>query len=115
MDTSDTTHDVSPPSAFEAWAIVDLFGHQQLAGRVSEQQVAGVMFVRVDVPAVGALPAHSRLFSPKAIYGITPTTEEIARAVAHQKRSDPVTALALPAPARGSDQWAAEDDGDDEL
>lgn len=32
---------------FEEWAIIDLFGHQKIAGRISEQQIGGSSFVHV--------------------------------------------------------------------
>ena len=35
---------------FEEWAVLELFGHQRLAGLVSEVQIGGASFVRVDVP-----------------------------------------------------------------
>jgi hypothetical protein len=36
------------PETFEEWALLELFGHQRLAGRVTEQQLGGASFVRVD-------------------------------------------------------------------
>ncbi|MDD2657785.1 MAG: hypothetical protein PHD04_03970 [Candidatus Pacebacteria bacterium] len=44
---------------FDEWAIIDLFGHQKIAGRVSEQQIGGASFVRVDVPLE---PPFTKLF-----------------------------------------------------
>ncbi len=38
---------------FEQFAIVELFGHQIIAGLVSEQVIGGQGFVRVDVPTIG--------------------------------------------------------------
>jgi hypothetical protein len=35
---------------FHSWAIVELFGHNQLAGLVTEQTIAGQSFIRIDVP-----------------------------------------------------------------
>lgn len=63
-----------------SWAIVEVKGFAQFAGYVSETQLAGAGFIRVDVPAVGPNnPAFTKLFEPKAIHCITPTDEESAR------------------------------------
>jgi hypothetical protein len=66
---------------FDQWALVELFGHNKIAGRVSECNVAGGAFIRVDVPANDerGVPAFSRLFHPNAIYGITPMDEAAVR------------------------------------
>lgn len=70
----------SAPS-FDQWCVVELFGHQQLAGKVTEQVIAGTGFLRVDVPrADGSFV--TRLQNPKSVYGIRPCTEEVARAAA---------------------------------
>jgi hypothetical protein len=65
-------------SKFEAWAIVELFGRQIVAGRVSEQLIAGQGFVRVSVPAIDGQEAYTKLYGPNAIYCITPTDEATA-------------------------------------
>jgi len=65
--------------AFECWAIVEVMGHRQFAGFVSEQAIGGSSFVRVDVPAVDAdgeqLPAFTKLLGAGSIYAISPCTE----------------------------------------
>ena len=38
--------------SFDKWAIVELMGHRKLAGRATEQVVAGQAFLRIDVPEV---------------------------------------------------------------
>jgi len=102
---------------FDQWAIVELFGHQRIAGRVTEQAIGGQTFVRVDVPEqerpqIGTLPAYTRLFGPGAIYCINPVDEATARAAVGQCFAEPVSAFQagkLLAGARGDD-----DDDDDE-
>ena len=45
------------PNGF--WAIVEIFGHQRIAGFLSEQTIGGQSFVRVDVPDLpGDTPEH---------------------------------------------------------
>lgn len=75
---------------FDQWAIVELFGHQRIAGHVSEQVVAGQGFVRVDVPAAPNRDGFTRLFGTGAIYSIIPTTEAIATAFAGQIVEAPI-------------------------
>jgi hypothetical protein len=64
---------------FETWAIIELFGHNQIAGKCSEQNIAGANMLRVDVPENGTQPAFTRFLGSGAIYAINPVTEEIAR------------------------------------
>lgn len=80
-------------SKFEEWALLELFGHQRLAGMVSEIQLGGASFVRVDVPADSkSAPAKlTRMYNPSAIYSITPVTEETARMLAKNISGEPVT------------------------
>lgn len=75
---------------FEEWAIIDLFGHQKIAGKVSEQQVGGCAFVRVDVPKTDKQAPFTRLFGAGAIYAITITDEETAKAAATYYEPEPM-------------------------
>jgi len=67
---------------FEIWALVELLGRQRIAGKVSEQVIAGAGFIRVDVPETPGRPAHTRYYNPSAIYGMTPTDEATASRLA---------------------------------
>ena len=84
---------------FDEWALVELFGHQKIVGKVTETSMAGGAFLRVDVPA---LPPDgqpcTRFFSPGAIYSINPVTEEVARGLLTQSRfrNEPVSRFDLP-------------------
>ncbi|MCC6192080.1 MAG: hypothetical protein IT318_23875 [Anaerolineales bacterium] len=82
---------------FRSWAIVEIFGHERLAGEVSEQTIAGAGFIRVDVPAVDGAPAFTRFYGDKAIYSITPVDEQTARRAALAMRARPVTVYLAPA------------------
>jgi len=81
--------------AFEAWGLLELFGHQKLAGKLTEQTIGGCHFIRIDVPCCGDQVAYTRFFTQGAIYSMTPTTEDIARRMADRLRAAPVQAYQL--------------------
>ena len=76
---------------FEEWAIVGLMGHQRIAGMCREVTIAGVGFLRVDVPEIEGEQAFSRIFGPSAVYSIDPVTEITAYAVAKGLKLSPVS------------------------
>lgn len=81
---------------FDSWAIVEVFGHQKFAGRVTEQAIGGASFVRVDVPEVDSSPAFTKLFGASAIYSITPVTEDLARKAVRACHSEPISVYIPP-------------------
>lgn len=81
---------------FDAWGFVEIFGHQRLAGRISEQAIGGCGFVRIDVPAVGDAQAYTKLYGQAAIFSMTITTEEVARALASGINSKPISTYDIP-------------------
>jgi hypothetical protein len=80
------------PEIFDAWAVVHLFGRHTVAGKVTEQKLAGRDFLRVDVPQVDGHQARTIFYNPEAVYDLEPTDEEAARmaAAAHQP-AEPVS------------------------
>lgn len=76
---------------FQQWAIVELFGHQRIAGLITEQTIGGCQFVRVDVPAVGGASAFTKLYGNGAIYAITFVDRDIALAALEKMRVKPIT------------------------
>ncbi len=64
----------------EGWAILDLYGHNHLAGHVSTCLVGTSALFRVDVPEEPDLPGYTRFVGPGAIYSMTMVSEEVARA-----------------------------------
>lgn len=96
---------MQPENKFEEWCVLELFGHQRLAGKVTEAQIGGASFVRIDVPDVPAtqareyvsarpaIPGFTKFYGPGAIYAMSPTTEEVARAVAAQIHAVPIDAF----------------------
>lgn len=75
--------------------VLELFGHQRIAGYISEHNFAGASFVRVDVPEVGTTPAFSKMFHPNAVYAFNPVDVETMMFVAEQCRIKPLTAFDL--------------------
>jgi hypothetical protein len=75
---------------FELWAIVELMGHQKIAGYISEQSIAGTNMLRVDVPETEKAPKFTRFVGGSGIYAINPCTEEIARMIAGNLQVKPV-------------------------
>jgi hypothetical protein len=98
---------------FEAWSIVELFGHQKIAGLVTEAVIGGCSLLRVDVPAVGEQPAYTRYFGQGAIYSLTPVSQEIARSALEYIRPRPVQAYMLPHTVSPVADDEAFDDGGD--
>jgi hypothetical protein len=105
--------------AFEGWAIVELMGHRRLAGMVTEAQIAGHAFIRLDVPAptigIGDDPEDgvrtdaTQFYSPAAVYCITPTSLETALKVAAMARPAPATRWELDPAAQHRGPWPADD------
>jgi hypothetical protein len=77
---------------FDLWCLVELFGHTRIAGRCTEQNVAGTNMLRVDVPATANRPSFTRFLSSGAIYAINPVSEEVARQIAGNLEIAPVSA-----------------------
>jgi hypothetical protein len=111
-------HSTMTEKTFDSWAIVELFGHSKIAGRVTEQQIAGGTFLRVDVPDLDGQAAFTRFYGAGAIYSITPLDEAMARRVAGALSPRPVTVYGVALPERGLPPPEGEDrqewDDDDE-
>ena len=79
---------------FDFWCMVELFGHTRIAGKCTEQNVAGTNMLRVDVPDTSKRPAFTRFLSSSAIYAINPVSEEVGRQLAENLSASPVTVSA---------------------
>jgi len=82
--------DTQNDNKFEQFCIVELFGHNKIAGKVTEQVIGGQSFIRVDVPKTSKRDGFTRFFGNGAIYSITPVSEEIANLAAEQIWTEPV-------------------------
>ena len=76
-------------SQFKTWAIVKVMGHVEYAGFVTAQTIAGSAMLRVDVPEVKDRAAFAKYLTTSALYGITPCSEETARASPERIRTIP--------------------------
>lgn len=94
-----TTNDQDTPQGFDGWAILELMGHVRLAGRVTEESHFGAALGRIDIPTASGDSYTTQYFGGSSIYRLTPTTEEIARAIAAQNQPQPVRSWELPKPA----------------
>ena len=94
--------------------IVELFGHQRIAGKVSEESVGGQSFVRVDVPEVEDQKAFTKLYGANAIYAITPVSEETMLRAVRAFQAVPIEAYHLSIPTRAAIAAPVHDDDDDD-
>src|SRR5258708_183875 len=61
------------------FVILELFGHRQRAGWLSEEEIAGAGFLRLDIPQTGDPPMRTEWYATAAVYAIHPSTEEEVR------------------------------------
>ena len=76
---------------FESWAIIELFGHSQIAGKVTEAVIGGCSFLRVDVPECDGQPAFTKYLGSGAIYSMTPCGEQVAKAALKEIQPAPIS------------------------
>ena len=83
---------------FDQWALVELYGHNRIVGKVKEASIGGCSFVRVDVPEIGDKKGFTRYFGNNAIYSISPLEKEIAMKLLNSCQPEPVKPYELVAP-----------------
>lgn len=83
-------------ASLDTWAIVEMFGHKRIAGKVSEHVLGSAVLIRVDVPEtivqrrggvpgeMTTSPAFTKLLGPSSIYCLTPCSEDVARRAAQE-------------------------------
>lgn len=81
---------MSTENKFEQWCIVELFGHSRIAGKCTEENIAGTNMLRVDVPETKSQPAFTRYFGSGAIYAINPVDEKTATIAAQSLEVAPI-------------------------
>jgi hypothetical protein len=88
-------------------------GHRRLGGYLREQEIAGHSFLRIDIP--GPSGDTTQFYQPAAVYGITPTTEAIARGLAQSQQPEPVHRWELPPARAEAEEYDTDHDDPDEL
>ena len=92
--------------SFGEWVLLELMGHRRLAGYLTEQELAGQGFLRLEIPGETRYDAKgeehgsggaTQYYSPSAVYAIHPIAEDLARQLATKMRPEPVTRWDLPA------------------
>lgn len=128
---------------FEGWAVIEMFGHQKIAGFVTTESYGQAALFRVDVPELPeretvtrrgeysstqylpagskvkrpAEPPYSKLIGPGAVYAINPCTEETVRQYIEANRKLPLIPLEIATEIRrlvAPDGDDASDDYDDD-
>lgn len=79
----------TPP--LDTWAVVELFGHQKIAGKLSEVNIGANVMIKVMVPKTDYHPEYDRLFNPSAIYAINPMEESLVVRYAETLKVAPIT------------------------
>lgn len=107
--STETTQD-----PFDEWAIVELMGHLRLAGHLTEQQIAGGHFLRLDIHKEAGPAVITQLIPPPPggpVYRITITTEAVARKIGARSVPEPVARWELE-PSRSAGGAGGYDGGD---
>ena len=78
--------------AFDQWCVIELFGHNKIAGRVTEETIGGCAFLRVDVPdETGETTAFTKYFGQGAVYAMNVTDKtEVLKVVGYLYPKPPV-------------------------
>jgi hypothetical protein len=93
------------PAELKAWALVELFGHQRIVGKVTVDPVDFPGMVRVDVPDLlknGTVerPGFTRYFGRSALYSVTPISEDSVRELLPHVNGHPSRPLSI-----GISEW----------
>lgn len=62
---------------FRQWVLLELMGHRRVAGFLTEEEIGGQSFLRIDV-RYKKEHFGTQYYHPNAIYSITPTDETTA-------------------------------------
>lgn len=78
MENEETNPPVAEERVPGKWEFVEIMGHQQLAGYVTEVVRFGAPCLQIEVPALDGRPAFVRRFSASALFSETEISEQVA-------------------------------------
>lgn len=115
MTEGETETKEAAESAYQGWAIVELMGHRQTAGKVAEVVLAGATMLRVDSPGPDGEMIATQFYGGAAIYCMTPCEEATAKRLLADRPHNlpPAVRLVLPEPTVGRIEHRDEDDYED--
>lgn len=93
--TAEEDHSVEDKEQKEMWALIELFGHQRIAGKVTQCELGAGALIRVDVPAIGDRAPLTKFYNVKAIYGITPVDQATCERMAKDIRAEPISEYSI--------------------
>lgn len=82
---TETATEARQPREF-GWVMLELMGHRQRIGQAREEEIAGGLMLRIDIPTEGEDYA-TEYYGSSSIYSIRPISEEVARS--HWQARDP--------------------------
>lgn len=117
----------------DCWAIIELFGHSRIAGKVRAENFGSACMIRVDVPTVRKqrkkydydkqqyivigefeIEGFTKYVGVGSIYALTPVTQELATAAAREISAEPVSLFGAESVRRLSNALPASDDADEQ-
>jgi hypothetical protein len=115
---------IPPPTPAEkdtdelhGFVLLELFGHLRIVGMLSQKAVGSEVLLRIDVPNLTSSgqvirEGFTRYFNPKAVYSMTPISEEVLLKLLPSIDGTPVEARALT--SRSYSGWNGRDQDEDE-
>jgi hypothetical protein len=85
------------PEADRQWAVLELMGHRQAIGAITETTLAGRTMITID--RIDTEPAATQHYGPESVYCLTPVTEAQARQLADSRYKTHIVPPALNAAA----------------
>ena len=99
----------STAGSLDTWAVVEIMGYKRFAGHVTEQEIAGVTMLRIEVPDTDEQQAFVKIYPAQSIHRITLATEDEAMAAARGFAARPLDGWMMRARQPGDEPVAAAD------